>query len=421
MQRSAPPSTRAWSTPSRPEQLERRGEVDTGAGRAPAATVSTLAPAARHASTLAAGAPLGRDHEGRRERGVEQRARRPAPGPGRRAAPAAAGARRRAGRASRTVSAGRSARAVPAPTTTACESARSSCASARAAAPGDPLRVPSAAAVRPSRLIAVFSDAERPAGAPVVQVRGERRRARVGAGTDADVDRDARASRSRAMPAARDLRVGIGERDDDPGDAGVDERVGAGRRAAVVRARLEGHVGGGAPGPLTGGARAPRPRRGGPPGGSVAPSPTTSPSRTTTHPTQGFGAVRRRPRRAERRARGAAAPRPARRPARSPSVSRPRVVSLAAPTGGTTAAGARGARRAPSRRRSRPLPSGLSPSAPAPGVTGSTTRPAAVGSRAPAGSDRLIRPLERLPPVGTCTHTPRACSWFSQASAIGRK
>ncbi len=44
------------------------------------------------------------------------------------------------------------------------------------------------------------------------------------------------------------LALGIEGGDDDPGDAGCDQRVGAGRRAAVVAARLEADVGRGAGG-----------------------------------------------------------------------------------------------------------------------------------------------------------------------------
>ena len=51
-----------------------------------------------------------------------------------------------------------------------------------------------------------------------------------------------------ALPG--DVGIGVLDGDDDPGDAGLDERVGARRRAAVVRAGLEGDIGGAAPGPV---------------------------------------------------------------------------------------------------------------------------------------------------------------------------
>ena len=50
--------------------------------------------------------------------------------------------------------------------------------------------------------------------------------------------------------AARDPRVGIFECDDDPRDAGLDQRVGARRRAPVVRTGLERDVRGRAAGPI---------------------------------------------------------------------------------------------------------------------------------------------------------------------------
>ena len=102
------------------------------------------------------------------------------------------------------------------------------------------------------------------------------------------------AARSRANPAPATRAVGILERGDDTRDAGRDQRVGARRRAPVVRARLERDVGGRAAGAVAGlgqradlgvgAARAARSR----------PRPTISPSRTSTQPTHGLGAVRRR-------------------------------------------------------------------------------------------------------------------------------
>ena len=104
------------------------------------ATISTLAPAARHASTAPARRGVGRDDERRRER------RRRTAGPSAGTRPRASSSTRSGGCSGGAVdvahgerAAGRRAR-CPAPTTIAWESARSSCASARAARTGDPLR-----------------------------------------------------------------------------------------------------------------------------------------------------------------------------------------------------------------------------------------------------------------------------------------
>ena len=75
--------------------------------------------------------------------------------------------------------------------------------------------------------------------------RGRRRRRRPIGDVDA---RGAQAGEARA----RDPFVGVVERDDDPGDAGRDQRVGARRRVAVVGAGLERAVRGGAAGPVAG-------------------------------------------------------------------------------------------------------------------------------------------------------------------------
>ena len=57
----------------------------------------------------------------------------------------------------------------------------------------------------------------------------------------ADGDRDpGRAQPGVALP--RHLGVRVRDRRDDPGDAGLDDGVGAGRRFAEVRAGLKGHV-----------------------------------------------------------------------------------------------------------------------------------------------------------------------------------
>jgi hypothetical protein len=51
---------------------------------------------------------------------------------------------------------------------------------------------------------------------------------------------------------AGDLRVGVLHRRDHPRHAGLDQRIGARRRAAMVAARFEGDVGTGATGALAG-------------------------------------------------------------------------------------------------------------------------------------------------------------------------
>jgi hypothetical protein len=109
------------------------------------------------------------------------------------------------------------------------------------------------------------------------------------------------AARRRATP--RRPRAGRGRGGDhDARDARGDQRVGAGRRAAVVGAGLEGDVGGGAARALPGGGE-----RDGlgvrPPARSCQPSPTTSSPCAITQPTIGLGWVVPRPRSASSSAR----------------------------------------------------------------------------------------------------------------------
>jgi hypothetical protein len=72
-------------------------------------------------------------------------------------------------------------------------------------------------------------------------------------GADADVDSNARGAQPR-MARAGDLRVGVFERGDHAGDAGGNDGIGAGRRLAEMRARLERHVKRGAARRLAGAA-----------------------------------------------------------------------------------------------------------------------------------------------------------------------
>ena len=58
---------------------------------------------------------------------------------------------------------------------------------------------------------------------------------------DSDDDLDARLAQQ-AMAAAGDPLVGVLHRADDAGDARRDDRLGAGRRAALVKTRLQRHV-----------------------------------------------------------------------------------------------------------------------------------------------------------------------------------
>ena len=231
-----PPSTSAWSTPSRASTVVVSSRSTPPL--APAPTTATLAPAAPHALTLAGSAALGGDDERRRDRRVEQRARRGHAARARRARPAVV----HGGAASatpRTVSAGWSVSAVPDPITIACESARSSWASTRASADVIHCDVPSAAATRPSRLDATLATKY---GRPV------RRWCKYGASNK--VAARAPSPTSTAMPAvpqpldagAGHAPVGVLDRDDDAPDARGDERVGTRSGAAVMGAGLERDV-----------------------------------------------------------------------------------------------------------------------------------------------------------------------------------
>ena len=73
-------------------------------------------------------------------------------------------------------------------------------------------------------------------------------------GADADIDGDAGRAQPRVARAGN-LRIGIFDRRDDPGHAGGDDRVGARRRLAEMRARLERDVEGRAARGLAGAAQ----------------------------------------------------------------------------------------------------------------------------------------------------------------------
>ena len=92
-----------------------------------------------------------------------------------------------------------------------------------------------------------LDQAPRPAGPAVVQVRRQRPPRARGTRPDLDVE-PGRAEP--CEPAPCDPRVRVLERHHDAPDAGCDQRVGARRRTTIVRARLEGDVGGAVPSPL---------------------------------------------------------------------------------------------------------------------------------------------------------------------------
>ncbi len=142
------------------------------------------------------------------------------------------------------MSAGSSARTVPEPTRTASTSARSAWTRTRASSPVSHCEVPSAAAMRPSRLAAAFHDHERAGVAQAVEehlvLAARRSCVRV------ELDRDAVAAEP--LGAAGRERVGVGHGCDDARHARGDERVGAGAGTAGVGAGFEGDVGGGAGG-----------------------------------------------------------------------------------------------------------------------------------------------------------------------------
>ena len=145
--------------------------------------------------------------------------------------------------ASRTVRLGSSARTVPAPTRIASLSARRRVGIGPGLGAGDPLAGAvgrGGAAVERRRQLQHDVGT---AGAAVVQVRRQQRlrlrpRARP---TSTSMP----AARRRAMPSPATARIGVLDGHHHPADAGGDERIGAGRRAPVVRARLEGHPRGG--------------------------------------------------------------------------------------------------------------------------------------------------------------------------------
>ena len=168
----------------------------------------------------------------------------------------------------------------------------SRCASARASTLGDPLR---AAVRRRGATVEAhrgLEQRERAAGRALVQVRARGSARRASAPTPTSTVDAGGAQPVRARDRAT-RGSGSSTRDDDPAHAGGDQRLGARRGVAVVVARLERDVGGGAARAVAGVARAQRPRRADRPGTApVAPRPTISPSRTSTQPTHGLAGPR---------------------------------------------------------------------------------------------------------------------------------
>ncbi len=139
----------------------------------------------------------------------------------------------------RTVRRGSSARAVPAPTITASWRARSAWTCARASGPVIQRLSPEAVAMRPSSVVASLSVS---IGRPAHDARDEAglQLARLGlAHALHDLD-PGRAQPREPRPVG--ARVGVAHRHHDPRDPRRDQRVGAGRRRADMRAGLQRDV-----------------------------------------------------------------------------------------------------------------------------------------------------------------------------------
>ena len=153
------------------------------------------------------------------------------------------GATTGASSARRAVSCGSSASTVPLPVRMAPARARQDCTSARAAREVIHLDSPLARPVRPSRLIASLT---RTQGRPrSMREKKPRLSSRPAACINpVSVSTPAAIELAEALPVHRRERIAAGG--DHAGDAGGDQRIGAGRRAAHVRAGFERDVGGGA-------------------------------------------------------------------------------------------------------------------------------------------------------------------------------
>ena len=203
----------------------------------------------------------------------------------------------RAPSTSRAVSSGSSASTVPMPTAIASDSARQRWTSSRLSSPeiqGESPGGGRGAAVEGHRQL---QGDQRQAGAGVLAegLVEEPGRGRLLAGGEGDLDA---AVAEDPGAAAGGLLGGVVGGDHDPRDPGLEDRVDARRLAALVRAGLERHVH-----RRPGGVARPARRQSAsaarsacsPPSSAWKPSPRTSPSRTTTAPTSGFGLTRPRP------------------------------------------------------------------------------------------------------------------------------
>ena len=230
------------------EELERRVEIAEQRGPSPARTGATkrsslsTKPASRNA-VASVGPPSSRSdwtpsaasaRELVRERAAAQlelRALRQRAAPEREPARLAASAP-----TSRASSRGASARTVPIPTATASDAARSSCTRRRDSSPETQRRP--GTVTRPSSVTAaLYVTNGRPSDFQTRHASFCRRAARS---SRSSTSMPAARRRSRPRPST----TGFGSRAPTTTRAtpGVDDRVGAGRRAAVVRARLERHV-----------------------------------------------------------------------------------------------------------------------------------------------------------------------------------
>ncbi len=169
-------------------------------------------------------------------------------------------------------------------------SARNACASARASAEVIHCDVPSAAAILPSRLVPSLATTY---GRPVRRWNRYGVRTRVAAAAPGPTSTSTPAARSRRIPAPATRTSGSSI-------ATTTRRTPASMSASAhgpVRptcaqgSRVTTAVAPTAAGPA---ARNASTSACAPPGGCVAPSPTTTPSTSRTHPTHGFGAARRR-------------------------------------------------------------------------------------------------------------------------------
>ena len=189
------------------------------------------------------------------------------------------------------------------PTPMASNPARSQCTYSRAGAPEIQRERPSASAIRPSRVVASLSATI----GPRLDSRSEWRNAAFCArglvGQQPQLDLDA--GLPQPVGAARRHRVGIGSAATTRRIPAADDRLGARRLLALVRAGLQGDHQWSPLAPVARGRPAPTASACAPPYSACQPSPTGSPP-STTAPTSGLGCTRPQPRQARSRARAIA-------------------------------------------------------------------------------------------------------------------